>query len=352
MKQSETKIDSVLEQGIYLWNLCKCSIKLQFPINYLIRSHFNLRSWELVLRLLAFSIWLSFRTSVRSARLADGRWKLLAVVFRENDMRFMPKMCSVLSSTKPRGRDWNTVKLAGSIPGCVKLFIASAGDFREKIFSEWINIYLSLFGVRETFFCWCRSFFLSCFFLMWKQIFNQEFFICGPLLSFCFISLFASIYCTECKRFSAKSSNWPKGFNFFWLHNLFRPRGAFKSLGEMVWKINIFALLAVAVANHEIYWSRRFLFLPWRHFCIKLWKLVFLNHPEKKTTAAKSDKTLLYENIEHSVRVTDQERKIFWWRNLLSGLVFGWLKMSRSDMSKSNKDRALHLTLIKQTKIN
>lgn len=30
----------------YLWNLCKFSIKFQFPINYLIRSRFNV-SWEL-----------------------------------------------------------------------------------------------------------------------------------------------------------------------------------------------------------------------------------------------------------------------------------------------------------------
>lgn len=33
-----------------------------------------------------------------------------------------------------------------SIPDCVIFFIASAGDFREKIFSEWINIYLSPFA--------------------------------------------------------------------------------------------------------------------------------------------------------------------------------------------------------------
>lgn len=70
---------------------------------------------------------------------------------------------------------------------CVIFFIASAGDFREKIFSEWINIYLALFAKpfsavprffppRLFFFCffWCEN----------KYLIKSFFFLCGPLLSF------------------------------------------------------------------------------------------------------------------------------------------------------------------------
>lgn len=61
-------------------------------------------------------------------------------------------------------------------------FIASAGDFREKIFSEWINIYLALFA--KPFSAVPRFFPLLDCCLMWKQIFNQDSFICEPFAFF------------------------------------------------------------------------------------------------------------------------------------------------------------------------
>lgn len=61
--------------GNYLWNLCKCSIKFQFPINYLIRSHFNLFFFGWCCEWIFCRGLGLFRLILR--RLTNDRWKSL-----------------------------------------------------------------------------------------------------------------------------------------------------------------------------------------------------------------------------------------------------------------------------------
>lgn len=195
----------------YLWKLCKFSFKFQFPINYLISSHFNLIAWELVPASFSLSFSRRLSTVDRSPAfvMMDMNIAILLLLFaRFKFFIFSGRKMICAYDSFELHRAWkcfcppiviekqlNSPQLK---PCLCETFIAPAGDFWEKIFAEWINIYLSPFAKPFSADAVPPSARSRCFFLMWKQIFNQEFFICGPLLSFVFPPFLLSFFfCTN-----------------------------------------------------------------------------------------------------------------------------------------------------------
>lgn len=142
-----------------LFNLCKFGIKLHFPINYLIRSHFcRCLFWELEPRSLS-------QIDVDGMFLLEDDTSLWFICLIKNADNYREQLSPA--------------------PACVKFFIASAGDFeaRDSFSQQRINIYLFLPSAKPSSAVrWCRSSFL--FWCENKYLINRCFLFADLLLSF------------------------------------------------------------------------------------------------------------------------------------------------------------------------
>lgn len=161
--------------GNYLLNLCKCDIKLQFPINYLIRSRFILLG-TCAMALAEF--WWTLKQFF-------GKW--YALMIHTSVESGEPKNQSLSTAAAVKSRDRETVSRRLK-PWLCEILYCLCWWFSRKAFLR-VNKYLS-FSVRETFFCWCRSSFLFFSFFFWceNKYLIKSFFLfavlCFPLLFF------------------------------------------------------------------------------------------------------------------------------------------------------------------------
>lgn len=161
--------------GNYLLNLCKCDIKLQFPINYLIRSRFILLG-TCAMALAEF--WWTLKQFF-------GKW--YALMIHTSVESGEPKNQSLSTAAAVKSRDRETVSRRLK-PWLCEILYCLCWWFSRKAFLR-VNKYLS-FSVRETFFCWCRSSFLFFLIFFWceNKYLIKSFFLfavlCFPLLFF------------------------------------------------------------------------------------------------------------------------------------------------------------------------